>query len=165
MKFSEIVAQTLAWLQREGRVSYRALKREFGLDEEFLEDVKAELIDAKRVAVDEEGKVLVGVGKSSLESSVQSPESTPANLSDARPQTLDPRPISYTPPHLAERIRAEQAAQEESRNTQHEARAKLDEAHKMLSEVYNWFIEGFDTKDLQEAKELLAELGRTGADA
>jgi len=25
----------------------------------------------------------------------------------------------------------------------------------MLSEVYNWFTEGFDTKDLQEAKALL----------
>jgi len=28
----------------------------------------------------------------------------------------------------------------------------------MLSEVYNWFTEGFDTKDLQEAKTLLEEL-------
>ena len=27
----------------------------------------------------------------------------------------------------------------------------------MLSEIYNWFTEGFDTKDLQEAKALLAE--------
>jgi hypothetical protein len=25
----------------------------------------------------------------------------------------------------------------------------------MLSEIYLWFTEGFDTKDLQEAKELL----------
>ena len=48
MKFSEVVTQTLAWLQRDGRVSYRALKREFDLDDEFLEDLKAELIDAKR---------------------------------------------------------------------------------------------------------------------
>ena len=44
MKFSEAVAQALAWLQRDGRVSYRALKRELDLDDEFLEDVKAELI-------------------------------------------------------------------------------------------------------------------------
>jgi len=36
---------------------------------------------------------------------------------------------------------------------------KTAEAHLMLSEVYNWFTEGFDTKDLQEAKALLAELG------
>ena len=35
---------------------------------------------------------------------------------------------------------------------------KRAEAHKLLSDVYNWFTEGFDTKDLQEAKELLAEL-------
>jgi predicted ATPase len=35
---------------------------------------------------------------------------------------------------------------------------KQREAHKMLSEIYNWFTEGFDTKDLQEAKTLLEEL-------
>ena len=35
---------------------------------------------------------------------------------------------------------------------------KQTEAHKLLSEVYNWFIEGFDTKDWQEANALLAEL-------
>jgi class 3 adenylate cyclase/predicted ATPase len=35
---------------------------------------------------------------------------------------------------------------------------KVAEAHLMLSEIYNWFTEGFDTKDLQEAKTLLAEL-------
>jgi predicted ATPase len=35
---------------------------------------------------------------------------------------------------------------------------KITEAHRMLSEVYNWFTEGFDTKDLQEAKALLEEL-------
>ena len=35
---------------------------------------------------------------------------------------------------------------------------KTAEAHQMLSEIYNWFTEGFDTKDLQEAKALLEEL-------
>jgi predicted ATPase len=35
---------------------------------------------------------------------------------------------------------------------------KRAEAHRMLSDVYNWFTEGFDTKDLQEAKALLDEL-------
>jgi predicted ATPase len=29
----------------------------------------------------------------------------------------------------------------------------------LLAPVYHWFTEGFDTKDLQEAKSLLAELG------
>ena len=35
---------------------------------------------------------------------------------------------------------------------------KTAEAHQMLAEVYGWFTEGFDTKDLQEAKALLQEL-------
>jgi len=35
---------------------------------------------------------------------------------------------------------------------------KKKEAHGMLSEIYGWFTEGFDTKDLQEAKALLEEL-------
>ena len=39
-----------------------------------------------------------------------------------------------------------------------QSQGKHAEAHRMLSEVYNWFTEGFDTKDLQEANALLAEL-------
>jgi predicted ATPase len=35
---------------------------------------------------------------------------------------------------------------------------KRTEARARLAEVYNWFTEGFDTADLQEAKTLLAEL-------
>ena len=55
--------QILEQLRREGRVSYRALKRQFALDDEYLEDLKTELIDTKRLAIDEEGKVLVWVGE------------------------------------------------------------------------------------------------------
>ena len=36
--------------------------------------------------------------------------------------------------------------------------SKKYEARQMLAEIYGWFTEGFDTKDLQEAKTLLAEL-------
>jgi predicted ATPase len=39
-----------------------------------------------------------------------------------------------------------------------QSQGKRAEAHKLLSDVYNWFTEGFDTKDLQEAKALLEEL-------
>ena len=35
---------------------------------------------------------------------------------------------------------------------------KRAEARDLLSEIYGWFTEGFDTKDLQEAKALLDEL-------
>jgi predicted ATPase len=56
------------------------------------------------------------------------------------------------------RLCQRQAARTESGITQHESRIRLDEAHHMLSEVYNWFTEGFDTKDLQEAKVLIGSL-------
>jgi predicted ATPase len=36
---------------------------------------------------------------------------------------------------------------------------KRQDAYELLAPVYGWFTEGFDTKDLQEAKSLLAELG------
>jgi TOMM system kinase/cyclase fusion protein len=67
--FDEILAQVLDLLQREGRVSYRALKIRFHLDDEYLEGLKDELIVAKRLAVDEDGKVLVWVGASPVSSS------------------------------------------------------------------------------------------------
>ena len=39
MHFEEILDQALAMLQRRGRVTYRALKRQFNLDDAFLEDL------------------------------------------------------------------------------------------------------------------------------
>jgi hypothetical protein len=40
-----------------------------------------------------------------------------------------------------------------------QSQAKRKEAHDVLSPIYNWFTEGFDTRDLREAKALLEELG------
>jgi DNA-binding winged helix-turn-helix (wHTH) protein/tetratricopeptide (TPR) repeat protein len=39
------------------------------------------------------------------------------------------------------------------------SRGKIAAAHRMLSETYNWFTEGFDTGDVKEARVLLEELG------
>jgi predicted ATPase len=39
-----------------------------------------------------------------------------------------------------------------------QSQGKREEAHHLLSEIYGWFTEGFDPKDLQEAKALLEEL-------
>ena len=62
MDFYAVLAQVMELLQREGRVSYRALKVQFCLDDEQLEALKDELIEAKRLAVDERGRVLVWGG-------------------------------------------------------------------------------------------------------
>lgn len=37
-------------------------------------------------------------------------------------------------------------------------RGKVDEARKLLSEVYGWFTEGFDSSDLKQAKALLDKM-------
>jgi len=36
---------------------------------------------------------------------------------------------------------------------------KREEARQLLTDVYGWFTEGFDTADLREAKTLLHALG------
>jgi class 3 adenylate cyclase len=62
MTFDEILLQVQDLLQREKRVSYRGLKRRFALDDEYLEDLKEELVGAKRLATDEDGRFLVWTG-------------------------------------------------------------------------------------------------------
>jgi hypothetical protein len=44
MTFEEILDQAIAMLQRQGCLTYRALKRQFNLDDAFFEDLKEELI-------------------------------------------------------------------------------------------------------------------------
>src|SRR5262249_2871862 len=51
---------------RRGRVTYRTLKRQFQLDDNALEDLKEELIYGQRLAVDEDGRVLVWMGEEEL---------------------------------------------------------------------------------------------------
>src|SRR3989454_6432977 len=101
MTFDEILAQVVALLQREGRVSYRALKRRFDLDEDYLEDLKAEIIQAKKLAVDEDGAVLVWTGDSVV---------APAPVSEQ-----ERVPLAYTPAYLAEKTLASRAALEGER--------------------------------------------------
>jgi hypothetical protein len=60
--FDAILAQVLDLLQREERLSYRALKVRFGFDDEHLEALKDEIIEARQLAVDEKGIVLVETG-------------------------------------------------------------------------------------------------------
>ena len=47
MDFYAILDQVIALLRQRQRVTYRALQRQFGVDDTYLEDLKAELIDAQ----------------------------------------------------------------------------------------------------------------------
>ncbi len=94
MTFAEVLVQVRELLQSKGRVSYRALKLQFDLDDDYLEGLKDELIEAEHVAADEGGKVLVWTGASLVSGSKfqvsgsQSPAPSPQTL-DSRLQTLD----------------------------------------------------------------------------
>ena len=61
MTFDDILAQIIDLLQRQGRVSYRALKRRFDLDDDYLEDLKEEILYVHPV-VDDEGRGLIWTG-------------------------------------------------------------------------------------------------------
>ena len=80
MDFVAIVDQAIALLRQRGRMTYRTLQVQFQLDDAHLEVLKDELIAGQRLAVDEEGRVLVWTG----------------GTSSAAP-TASPMPLSATP--------------------------------------------------------------------
>jgi class 3 adenylate cyclase len=105
MTFEEILDQAIAMLQRRGRLTYGALKRQFQLDDAYLEDLKAELIEGQRLAVEEDGRVLVWTG---AEISASHPAAPPISNQDRLP-------LAYTPPYLAEKILTAKSALEGER--------------------------------------------------
>src|SRR5262249_8548631 len=105
MTFEEILDQAIAMLQRRGRLTYSTLKRQFQLDDAALEDLKNELIKGQRLAVDEDGEVLVWAGETR--------NSAPASAVPPAPPTGAPR--AYTPPYLAEKILTSRSALEGER--------------------------------------------------
>jgi hypothetical protein len=68
MDFAEALEQVLELLQRQGRVSYGAIKQRFNLDDDYLQDLKDELLFAYAAQVKEEGPGLVWISKASPES-------------------------------------------------------------------------------------------------
>src|SRR6266853_1183773 len=96
MDFYAILDQVIALLRQRQRMTYRALKVQFQLDDDALEALTEELIDAQHLATDEAGRILVWTGDAG-----PMPLTTPV---PARPQ--DHVPPTYTPPYLAEKILA-----------------------------------------------------------
>jgi class 3 adenylate cyclase len=84
MDYDAILAQVVTLLQQEQRVAYRVLKRRFQLDDEMLEDLKDDLIYAKKLAVDDDGRVLVWTGGTSCVPTTVAPGPLPAG-SDVAP--------------------------------------------------------------------------------
>jgi class 3 adenylate cyclase len=74
MDYDAVLAQVLALLQQEKRLSYRVLKLRLQLDDDTLEALKEDLIYAKKRAVDEDGRVLVWTGGTSSAPATAAPE-------------------------------------------------------------------------------------------
>jgi class 3 adenylate cyclase/tetratricopeptide (TPR) repeat protein len=134
MTFEEILDQAIAMLQRRGRLTYGTLKRQFQLDDAALDDLKNELIEGQRLAVDERGNVLVWTGDTA---SGAAPATAPA-LVQAQV------PLTYTPPYLAEKILTSRSALEGERKQVTVLFADLKGSMELLAD-----------RDPEEARQLL----------
>src|SRR5882762_10125006 len=95
MDYDELVAKVIELLQREKRIPYRVLKRRFDLDDDYIEDLKIDLTEAKRLAIDEHDRILVWVGEQASPPPALSPDPVAAAATDHERE-----PLSYTPKHL-----------------------------------------------------------------
>jgi class 3 adenylate cyclase/tetratricopeptide (TPR) repeat protein len=82
MSFLDIVRRARAHLEEQGRVSVRALRREFEIDDAGLDELIDELVDVQRVAVREGASVLVHVGGGARAAGPPRPASLPEHLVD-----------------------------------------------------------------------------------
>src|SRR4030095_11804509 len=102
MDFYTVLDQAVDLLRQRGRVTYRALKLQFQLDDDQLEALTDELLYAHPQVVDNAGRGLLWTG---------APAAVP--LPAAAPTLAQGRtPLSYTPLHLAEQILTSKAALE-----------------------------------------------------
>jgi class 3 adenylate cyclase/tetratricopeptide (TPR) repeat protein len=130
MDFYAVLDQVLASLRQRGRVSYRALKRQFNLDDAYLDDLKVEIIEVHQCAVDQAGTMLVWTGEAA---SAVTPAPVPA-----------PAPLAYTPPYLAEKILISRTALEDERKQVTVLFADLKGSMELLAD-----------RDPEEARQLL----------
>jgi class 3 adenylate cyclase/tetratricopeptide (TPR) repeat protein len=130
--FEEVLTQAMAMLQRLGRVSYRALKVQFQLDDDLLALLTDEIVEVHQLARDQEGKMLVWTGDTAAG---PRPLSTPDQAH---------APLAYTPPHLAEKILTSRSAIEGERKQVTVLFADLKGSMELLAD-----------RDPEEARQLL----------
>jgi class 3 adenylate cyclase/tetratricopeptide (TPR) repeat protein len=134
MDFYAVLDQAVNLLRQRRRVTSRALKLQFELDDDQLEALKDEILYAHPEAVDDGGRGLLWTGTL---------EATPPSVV-APTLAQDPAPLSYTPPHLAEKILTSRAALEGERKQVTVLFADLKGSTELLAE-----------RDPEEARQLL----------
>src|SRR5207247_7437725 len=105
MDFYAVLDQVVDLLRQRGRVTYRALKLQFTLDDDQLETLKDELLYAHPQVVDDAGRGLLWTA---ARETAPPPAVAPAPAQDRAP-------LAYTPPHLAEKILTSRATLEGER--------------------------------------------------
>jgi hypothetical protein len=141
--FNEVLSQTIAMLQQHGRVSYRALKRQFVIDDDFLEDLKSELVEVQQRAVDQDGTMLVWTGDTGA-AIAPMPASSPAIAVPSPALRPAQEPLAYTPAYLAEKILTSRSALEGERKQVTVLFADLKGSLELLAD-----------RDPEEARQLL----------
>ena len=134
MDFYAILDQVVALLRQRQRVTYRALKRQFALDDDALADLTAELLYTHPQVCDDAGQGLLWTGD-------PGPAPAAASSSVEPPQ---PAPLAYTPPYLAEKILTSRSALEGERKQVTVLFADLKGSMELLAD-----------RDPEEARQLL----------
>jgi class 3 adenylate cyclase/tetratricopeptide (TPR) repeat protein len=134
LSFLDILERAKSHLQKQQRISLRALRREFELDDELLEELVEELVDIQRVAVREE-RALAWAGA----------PATPTDPVAPRSAQLDPR--SYTPRHLADKILQSKSALEGERKQVTvlfaDVKGSMELAEQVDAEVWHGILDRF----------------------
>jgi len=100
MTFDEVLDQVIVLLKRQGRVSYGALKRRFALDDDYLKDLKDEILYVHPVREDEgRGLIWTGDTASGQEVALQ-PVPTPPQSAAQEPPSPQTVPLPIAPPPL-----------------------------------------------------------------
>jgi len=92
--FEELLDQAIDMLRRRGRVTYRALKLQFQLDDDTLDVLKDELLYGQQLATDEAGRVLVWAGPLAMPAAASSPPLTTQGASPAPAPPVEDGPAT-----------------------------------------------------------------------
>src|SRR5260370_6047207 len=84
-------------LRSRGRVSYRALRRQFDVDDAYIDDIRSELVDVLKLAVDEGGQILAWAGPSTR----RADDSPDGRGREPTSRVVDPRPAAEATPAAA----------------------------------------------------------------
>src|SRR6266566_6998099 len=100
MDFYDILDQVIALLKQRGRASYRALQRQFALDDAYLEDLKVEIIKVQRLAIDRDGEMLIWTGEA--ETKPTPAPQPPLQQESSLAEHATPGEVPRTAPHTPE---------------------------------------------------------------